>query len=335
MASNCEIAKEGIWYWQSNTNPFSKTEEKQWTRFSDIENEFIEAAHLEKDDKVSLHTNYYINLKRMLQVSKHDKNKQRPIKREKVRTVREQRFTIDHQFISSQKSLAGAPGEKPKFINEWIRRNNIDSHYLKEENAEEIVLEAAKGIEEEGKLRGKEEEGIGLSKLLRASKQCSLLALSQTCVHIYSMESFLYIVVNQCLRLDDMSKISILGPFCFLLYNSLWLLRSSGEITLYRSIQMNEDILEGFKANIGKQQSWKAFTSTSSDRMVAENFGASILFIISVVQIPFKPAYWTDISKYSSYPSEREVLLPIAVTYMINKVEYDHETKKHVIHVTI
>jgi hypothetical protein len=148
------------------------------------------------------------------------------------------------------------------------------------------------------------------------------------------MECFLYKVVNQCLRDDDMSKITTLGPYCFLLINALWLLRRNENVTLYRGSKLTEEMLTDYKANVGKGRSWKAFTSTTRKRNTAEHFG-NTLFIISVVQMPFKPAYWTALSEYSQYPEEDEVLLPAAVTYIINNVQYDNETKKHLIYVTI
>ncbi|CAF1534844.1 unnamed protein product [Adineta ricciae] len=322
-----ETTRKTVWYWQSNSNPFSTTEEKQWTRYNQNEVQCIEEAYTNNAKKVEINQIYFIDLKKMLQISKYDKNKQRPIKRE-IEDM-EQQVTFP-----SVKPDLGAPGEKLKFVTEWVTENNIGSHYFNEQNAEETVLQAAKGIEMEGRLVGREEEGIRLSKKLQDVKDSSLLKISKICVLVYTIDSFLYKMVNKCLREDDMNKMNTLGPYCFLLINALWMLRRNENVTLYRGLTLDEESLSNYKASIGKQFSWKTFTSTTRDRSIAEHFG-NTMFIISVVQMPFKPAYWTPISEYSEFQYEDEVFLPAAVTYIINDIKYDNETKKHIIYVTI
>ncbi|UJR18829.1 hypothetical protein I4U23_021957 [Adineta vaga] len=298
MASSYDGTRQNIvWYWQSNTNPFSTTEEKNWTKYAPSENECIEEAYTENSNKVDINQNYFIDFKKMLQISKYDPNKQRPVKREKE--------DIQQQVtIPSSTSASVAPGEKLKFVDKWIKQNNISSHYFNEQNVEEIILLAAKGIETEGRLLGKEDEGINLADKLRKLKSYSLLEVSKTCVYISTLETYLYKIVNKCLREDDMNKINTLGPFCFLLVNALWMLRRNENITLYRGVNLNEELLIDHKAAIGKGFSWKAFTATTRNRQIAERF-TNTLFIISVVQMPFKPAYWTPVSEYSEYPSRR------------------------------
>jgi hypothetical protein len=93
-------------------------------------------------------------------------------------------------------------------------------------------------------------------------------------------------------------------------------------------------MLNDYKANVGKGQYWKVFSSVTRQRKPAEQYG-NALFIIQVVQIPLKLSYWTAVSEYSQYPDEYEVLLPAAVTYVIKNVKYDNETKTNLIYVTV
>src|SRR4051794_13983238 len=42
--------------------------------------------------------------------------------------------------------------------------------------------------------------------------------ICRACIRLYTMESFLYRLVNMTLRDNDLSKVDTLGPFCYLLF---------------------------------------------------------------------------------------------------------------------
>ncbi len=75
---------------------------------------------------------------------------------------------------------------------------------------------------------------------------------------------------------------------------------------------------------------WPAFTSTSKDRRIAEEFG-NILFTIFMNDSHREKS---DISYLSIYPHEQEVLLPNDYEFKINKVERNPGNGKYLIHMT-
>jgi hypothetical protein len=56
-----------------------------------------------------------------------------------------------------------------------------------------------------------------LANRLESVKNKSEKEILECAVYIYTMETFLYTLINASLRNEDWSKIDTLGPFCFLL----------------------------------------------------------------------------------------------------------------------
>ncbi len=56
-----------------------------------------------------------------------------------------------------------------------------------------------------------------LVNLLESVKNKSEQEILERVVYVYTMETFLYTLINASLRNEDWSKIDTLGPFCFLL----------------------------------------------------------------------------------------------------------------------
>ena len=68
------------WMWQLNPNPRSKSETSTWSHYSDIENLIMEEAYSKGETK-AIFDDYYIDFRKMLQISNADSSKQRPVKR--------------------------------------------------------------------------------------------------------------------------------------------------------------------------------------------------------------------------------------------------------------
>ena len=83
------------WMWQSNPDPWSKTQKPEWSHYSDVENVIIEKAFSTKKSHVVM-DGYCIDFKHLVQISDSDKNTQRPVKRvvrnKEEKQLREERF---------------------------------------------------------------------------------------------------------------------------------------------------------------------------------------------------------------------------------------------------
>src|SRR5579862_3951313 len=80
MANTPQRPRNFQWYWNSARDPWSSNEE-EWEKYTDIENEIIEDAYNEKQSDVEIDGNLNINLEFLLQYNKIDQSDSRQIKR--------------------------------------------------------------------------------------------------------------------------------------------------------------------------------------------------------------------------------------------------------------
>ena len=146
------------WVWQSNPDPWSKTQKPEWSHYSDVENLIIEEA-FSTNHAHAMMDGYCIDFKHRVQISDSDKNKQRPVKRivrkREDKHLREERFMPDP--VAPKRSFGGQYGWVSPFIIEVRKSLNLEVKQLpsKDESIIAMVLEkAALGIIEEGKLIG-------------------------------------------------------------------------------------------------------------------------------------------------------------------------------------
>jgi hypothetical protein len=85
-------------------------------------------------------------------------------------------------------------------------------------------------------------------------------------------------------------------------------------------------MIEEYKQAINRFIVWPAFTSTSKDRGVAENFG-NTLFIIRLLER--QPQSVSDISSLSIYPNEQEVLLVDGYLFHVEWIEFNSKSGKY------
>ncbi|UJR17015.1 hypothetical protein I4U23_003913 [Adineta vaga] len=83
-------------------------------------------------------------------------------------------------------------------------------------NANKCVEKAKDGILTEGSLISKEIEAKQLVKLLDLCETFTIRDTSKYCVHLFTRDNFLYRVVNNALRTNDLIKIDTLGAMLFL-----------------------------------------------------------------------------------------------------------------------
>jgi hypothetical protein len=129
------------------------------------------------------------------------------------------------------------------------------------------------------------------------------------------------------------SKISTLGPFCLLLWDDPFNNRLITGKLLYRGAQLSDDQIVTYKEcskNFGEYRSFQAFTSCSRNRAVAEAFSDNALFIMQVIL-----TFTVDLSPWSEYPDEEEELVIPGVCFTVERVEFDDDTKRHLIYLQL
>jgi len=348
MAQSSSTAANSLkhieWMWQSDANPWSKSEPAVWSHYSDVENLIIEEAYSNKQSKAKL-DGYYIDFENNVQISNTDENKQRPVRR--VVREREDKHLREARFVetptASGQSLGGEYGWIPPFVVEVRRDLGLKKEQLPSKNKDLVpilVEKAALGIVEEGKQIQKQCEAEMLANLLRKQKDNGMKEVWKCCAYLYSLESFLYKNLNVVMRMvgnkDDeqiwRSKIRTLGPFCLLLWDDPFNKRVQTKRTLYRGADLKPEqivIYEHMAKHPDEYCSFQSFTSCSRNRKKAEEFG-NTLFIMDI-----EFGFMADLSKESEYPNEEEELLAPGICFCVTKIETDPKTRKQIIHLKL
>jgi hypothetical protein len=332
------------WMWQSNPDPWLKSEPPKWNHYSDVENLMIEEAFSNKQSRAML-DGYYIDFKNNRQISNNDEYKQRPIKR--VVRKREDKHLREERFmdlpVASGRSFGGQYGWVSPFVVEVRRDLGLQPDELPSKKPDMIpmlVEKAAQGIIKEGKHIEKQKEAEHLANMLREKKNMGMKEVWQCCAYLYSLESFLYKTLNATMRLvgskeDEQvwrSKIRTLGPFCLLLWDDPFNKKVKTKTILYRGAKLKPEQIAAYE-EIAKDQneyrSFQAFTSCSRNRRKAKQFG-NALFIMEVLF-----AFIADLSPLSEYPKEEEELLTPGVCFRVQRVKFDRKTNKHFIYLQL
>jgi len=334
--------------WNSNVDSSSNSQSVDWHPYADKENTIIEAAFKSGQNDVTLN-NYLIDFRRNLQISNSNVNKQLSVKRmeytEDKKQLREERFIPNP--VAPTRPYGGLYGFISPFIKEVVKDLNLTREQLpsKDKKIVPLILEkAALGIIEEGKKIRMQSEAERLANILRTKKSAGIRAVWECCAKIYSIESFLYKRLNENMRLigsDEheqvwRSELCTLGPFCLLLWDNPSISRSTMPGTiLYRGAYLSDDLITLFKDDYSKDpkpiRSFQAFTSCTRNRSVAEQFrSANVLFIMRV-----RIAFSANLSSLSEYPNEEEELLWPGVCFTIERMEFDNDTNKHLIFLTL
>ncbi|CAF0863976.1 unnamed protein product [Didymodactylos carnosus] len=317
-----------IWYWNSDKNPWSSSPELcKWQPYSDIENEIIETAYQSYEKQVLL-DNYIIDLEHKVQIDKQDEKKTCPIKQFLVSSqndlLRTERFYFPQKLVQSFSEV-----NSNRFLNEWKNKNHGIS-------LSDKLEQAADGIIKEGKQLGLQTEPKWIAKELREMKDKPNEEIEKYLISLYTKECFIYKIINKTLRENDRSKLDTLGALCQLLYHcdcSSTFKPYGYNGLLYRGAQLDQQTIDGYIQAVGSKKTWDAFSSTSKKREKAEKFG-NVLFIIELKSSSYHFS-GMDISSYSYYPEEEEVLVRAARNFIIEKVERDDMTGKYCIYLSL
>ena len=191
------------------------------------------------------------------------------------------------------------------------------------------------GILIEGKQVNKEFDAQRMAEKLRncGNSEDEILNCA---VRLYSATSFLFTLLNEALRNEDISKTDTLGPITWLLNSHIAQNGSirDEEFLVYRGATLNEEMIGEYIEVVGKEIVWRAFTSTSKSRPIAEIFSGNVLFIIKIQESSFQRR--RDISSISIFPDEEEILLTANYVFEVEKIQ-QKETKdgrKYLIYMT-
>jgi hypothetical protein len=330
-----------LWYYKSNVNPWvdaSTTDSNliEWTKYRDVEIDLIEEAYRENKPYVLL-DRYRVDFKYFIQIKLNDETKQRPVKRETNSTrkecLRESRFglTLPLASVSSSISSYNHHDAWCPFLTAWFNSSSGKQTFL---DFPKCIEACAQGIVREAALHDSNSnaEAAYMAEKIRQCSHKSRTEISVECIHFYTKDSFLYYVLNKALREQDYSKLETLGPLCYMIRN--YSRREQDYIgTVYRGTELSYIEIEAYKQHVNEWKSWPAYTSTSKDRQMAEIFG-NTLFIIEVTDVKLSSPRAYDIADISSYPCEKEVLLPAGVSFQILKVEQEL-SQKYVIYLRV
>jgi hypothetical protein len=336
------------WYWNKATDPWTYQGAENWQKYTDVENEIIEDAYNEKKSDVEIDNDYIINLKNQVQYKKNDSKRQRPIKRfvlDRDRSnvhLREGRFSVPVatcSVIQADKELE----EKDELSGLWNRGNLPETYYRlelkkKDKTFSLVAQNAAQGLIKEGSALNQLQEAKWLAKQLLAVQSSGIdiktngsfkipTDIGQTCVYIYTKESFWYKLINRILR-DPQTitreQVNTIGPFCFLLDCYLTQNDTGNVLTVYRGLDLTDQQREDFM----KYLTFTSFTSTSRNRELAENFGNTLL----IIDLDVKDHHsWSrgnarcgaSISSLSDFPGAQEFLIWTDTQFSFVKHEDD------------
>lgn len=339
-ASSGQCRQRIEWMWKSNINDLSQSKQEEWHCYSDIETAIIEEAFQEKLSDVVL-DDYHIDLKHFLQVSNTDENNRRPVKRTHHAQQEEERLR-EARFMSNP-VLPSAPFRNPQLGFLYATRKHFNIHHDPDDDPDTrrmLIESAAEGFIIEGKNLGKQKEAEWLASQLINVKRGTAQEVWECCARLYCLESFLYKKMNEYMRLvgekeqEDLwkNKVTIFGPFAFLL---LW--RDEGaysrnaKMTVYRGAYLSDDLIEQYRqkcaatAKCQDQVQFPSFTSTSRNRLKAEQFG-NVLFVIEITEYKGR-----DVSSYSEYDEEEHLLVPGFLFYVQSCI-FDKIKNKWIIH---
>ena len=147
---------------------------------------------------------------------------------------------------------------------------------------------------------------ISAARKRNAMNPADPLTLDQiAAIHLYTQQSPIYSVLNAQLRNRDRNALKPAFPYLKLFLTALYSLPRVSSVTVYRGIK--KDLSAMFR--VGTEHRWWAFSSTAKKINVLENpefLGTT--GSRTMLHITANTTY--DISSYSSFENEQELILP-------------------------
>ena len=152
----------------------------------------------------------------------------------------------------------------------------------------------------------------------------------------YTRDSFLYRLVNSALRTEDFNEFALFLPFIRDLSKALEAKRESTEnkcMIFYRGCILRKTEIDNYKNNIGSFMVINSFLSSSRRRSVAEiyvdssrfNENTDLVSVIYEINVPQNATQsGTDISQWSQFEEEEEVLFDLNSVFKLENITYDN-----------
>ncbi|CAF1016218.1 unnamed protein product [Rotaria sordida] len=327
------------WQWRSNTNPLT------WKCYTNLETMKIEEAYQKHEKKVLLDA-YHIDLVHMIQISNTNLQKQRPIRRVTIdgtidgKKVREERFFADPLLPTRPFMKYREVNIRSSFIQASLDHFDILlGQAISPDKRTMLVDTAADGLIIEGALAGKKHDGEEMADILRQFQQ-DRKNTWQCCAWLYCKESFLYVKLNEYMRLSAdfgagevwREHVPTLGAFAILLWDGYEDQKLEQKINIvYRGANLSMHLIEQFGKQAMKKRrhrpwiEFPAFTSTSRNRSKAEELG-NVLFVIKINQYE-----GFDMISYSIF-DEEEILVKPHYFFKVRSCVKDQDRNKWIIH---
>jgi tetratricopeptide (TPR) repeat protein len=190
----------------------------------------------------------------------------------------------------------------------------------------------------------------GNSKELKLIDQFEREYRSDEAILWYSKQSFVYKLINQALRTEDMDLLYRFRFFISDLSGSLAheqekILSSDEEmLTVYRGAKLDQEEFDKLKENQGKLISTNGYLSTSRVRERSLRFATKptkrtnfvpVLFQIDCeIKLIGTSIAFADVACYSQYPQEEEVLFDLNACFRIESIEQDGSLQLIKMHVS-
>ncbi|CAF3478919.1 unnamed protein product [Rotaria sp. Silwood1] len=169
---------------------------------------------------------------------------------------------------------------------------------------------------------------------------------SEECIRWYTRETFVYKMVNKALRTEDVEQLHTFRFFIADLSSALAsehkkMIEQSNNgmiiTTVYRGVRLTLAELEEFRSNEGKLISINGYLSTSRSRCIAINFAVKgkkqvdsvpVLFEIECQNEESACSIFADITSFSDFPDEQEVLFDLGAVFKIQTVSEEDDMWK-------
>lgn len=366
----CEVKDTFVWLFEVSIETSKLNQLNEWTPYPCAISSFLENAFRRGDAEIFIGTLYRIDFRQFLQTDVCKPECTTSIRRHNLRIsethskhtdlddTREERLLFPMDMIEYDSTTADTFYDGSPFIRDWLITFTDGHTNVKFNDIFPALINGLKIVgntEPEKVMNEIFKELVTVKKTTSQQKESKRMKkLEDCCAKLYTKNSFLFRIVNNTMRTDDRTKLDLLGPYCYLVYNYIgryknqnmsqrWRFleniyrKTSGCITLYRGASISTETIEKYKQVAGKKEisfQWRHFLSTSIDRDVAKDFGLNVLFIIEI------KTYLCDdqtacLSKNACMEYEKEILIKPGTRFRILKVEFDHQSKHELVYIRI
>ncbi len=168
--------------------------------------------------------------------------------------------------------------------------------------------------------------------------------LSTKVLQWYTEECFFYKTLNSILRTENIHWMFLYRSYIFDLQQQLRQNQCKDILKVYRAQKISKDELDSLQNSLNQFISINSFFSTSTDRSKALSFFnlsksteniEKILFEIEANPNLVKTKPFANISKFSDFPDENEILFMIGSIFRLTNISFDKIQQNWIIQMTL